>query len=340
GDGCPDGVSCLAGDCPEITQNVPIGCSEDNLTIDIDSGKKYFLLVDGYNNAGASGYARVGYSTIYTSTGEAMKYTQNNTTWTIWTRPLCIYVEGSLCKLASITGLDPWYCASNTSITLTTSPAGGTLSGPGISGLIFNSSLAGVGTHHIIYSYTDGNCSEVDTQQVIVYASPAADFTYTVNGAVVDFTDNSSLAANWVWDFSDGYISTLKNVTHFFLYGGIYDVELIVKEDSLICEDNVTKQIDMTHLGASEIDPTGPKLSVFPNPGSALLHLVYTPVGSSDAEILVYDALGVLQINLIMEPTHSATLIHELDISFLASGVYFLQLQIGDETRRVKFVKD
>ncbi|MCH8903308.1 MAG: T9SS type A sorting domain-containing protein [Bacteroidetes bacterium] len=314
---------------------------EVDLSIPVDTGKKYYVLIDGYQNAGASGYSCAGTSSSYTDTGENFKYSNNGVGfWYTYSTPMAIYVEGCFCPCASIDGLDPWYCSVNTDVTLNLSPAGGTLTGPGTNGTIFNSSSAGPGTHELIYSYTNGSCSDIDTQQVIVYASPAADFTYSVNGSTVDFMDNSTMAATWVWDFDDGYVSTLKDVTHFFLYGGIYNVKLMVMEDSLICGDDVTKQVDMTHLGTDELYSEGRGLSLFPNPGSDLVNVIYTPLGSSLGKLRVYDALGVLQIEVVVETDGVTSRSHELDISRLAKGIYFLQLQIDEETRRLKFIKN
>jgi hypothetical protein len=47
------------------------------------------------------------------------------------------------------------FCDSDAPVELTGSPAGGIFSGPGISGSTFSPSAAGVGTHEIIYTYTE-----------------------------------------------------------------------------------------------------------------------------------------------------------------------------------------
>lgn len=61
-------------------------------------------------------------------------------------------------------------CSGPGFITLTGgSPAGGTYSGPGVSGGTFTPSVAGVGTHTLTYTYTDSsNCTAVLTAQVVV----------------------------------------------------------------------------------------------------------------------------------------------------------------------------
>ncbi|MEP7168616.1 MAG: T9SS type A sorting domain-containing protein, partial [Bacteroidota bacterium] len=70
----------------------------------------------------------------------------------------------------SFTGLAATYNVSASAATLTGSPAGGTFSGPGISGNTFTPASAGVGgPYTIVYSYTDGNgCSNSASHQTTV----------------------------------------------------------------------------------------------------------------------------------------------------------------------------
>jgi len=74
------------------------------------------------------------------------------------------------------------FCVNEMPTDLTGSPAGGTFSGDGItdaSAGTFDPSIAGVGTHTITYTYTDGNnCTNSNTVDVEVFALP----TVTVSG--------------------------------------------------------------------------------------------------------------------------------------------------------------
>lgn len=73
----------------------------------------------------------------------------------------------------SFTGLSAEYCEDAANAPLVGTPAGGTFAGPGIVGSEFSPVAAGVGTHTIAYSYTDGNgCSDTYTEQVIVNEIP------------------------------------------------------------------------------------------------------------------------------------------------------------------------
>ncbi|OFX42888.1 MAG: hypothetical protein A2046_08455 [Bacteroidetes bacterium GWA2_30_7] len=60
----------------------------------------------------------------------------------------------------SISGLNPNFNLNDASVTLYGTPSGGTFVGTGVTGNSFNPSIAGVGSHTVVYIYTDGNgCS-------------------------------------------------------------------------------------------------------------------------------------------------------------------------------------
>lgn len=63
------------------------------------------------------------------------------------------------------------YCTLDANGILIGTPAGGTFSGPGVTGSIFNPSTAGVGVHNVVYSFTDANgCTNADTIPMTVNA--------------------------------------------------------------------------------------------------------------------------------------------------------------------------
>lgn len=79
-------------------------------------------------------------------------------------------------------GVPPAVCVDDVNITLTGSPAGGTWSGPGVTGNIFDPSAAGSGTHDLIYNYTDGNgCSGADTVSITVNLCLGINSSSTLN---------------------------------------------------------------------------------------------------------------------------------------------------------------
>ncbi|MDG1332358.1 MAG: PKD domain-containing protein [Crocinitomicaceae bacterium] len=75
-------------------------------------------------------------------------------------------------------------------------------------------------------------------------ATATATYTESANALVVDFTDASSNADSWVWDFGDGNTSTQQNPTHTYAVDGTYTVCLIA---SSVCDaDTVCTTITVT----------------------------------------------------------------------------------------------
>ena len=70
----------------------------------------------------------------------------------------------------TFTGTLAAQCITSTTYALTGgAPAGGSYSGPGVSGANFNASVAGAGSHTITYTYTDGNgCINSATNTIAV----------------------------------------------------------------------------------------------------------------------------------------------------------------------------
>lgn len=98
----------------------------------------------------------------------------------------------------------------NTSFNLTGGlPTGGTYSGTSVSGGVFNASTAGVGTHAVTYTYTDGfGCSNSATENIVVVEANTAATSVTADNNVVCNAGSAMLTvnggnlvtgANWYW---------------------------------------------------------------------------------------------------------------------------------------------
>ncbi|MGE0077760.1 MAG: T9SS type A sorting domain-containing protein [Bacteroidales bacterium] len=121
----------------------------------------------------------------------------------------------TLADLASV-------CEGSAAVTLTGgSPALGTFSGTGVSGNTFDPTIAGVGTHSITYSYTDGNgCTNSASKDKVVNALPTvvANATQTVLCEGDPLTLTGGGATSYIWDqgVDDGvefYPSTTQTYT-------------------------------------------------------------------------------------------------------------------------------
>ena len=76
----------------------------------------------------------------------------------------------------------------------------------------------------------DGNCSDTTTQTVTVNPAPVVVFSASATSAcdslTVTFTNNTTGATSYNWDFGDGFTSTDVNPTHTYNVPGIYSVTL------------------------------------------------------------------------------------------------------------------
>ncbi|MDP4222953.1 MAG: PKD domain-containing protein [Bacteroidota bacterium] len=136
--------------------------------------------------------------------------------------------------VVSITNVGVQYI-NGPSITLNVTPAGGILSGDGISGNTFSPTQAGIGTHVIQYETIPDRfgCMGKDTIhiRVMMPPPPIAEFgpdTVGCNPLTVYFKNKSLYGETYIWGFGDGQFSTAANPVHTFYVPGVYIIKLIV----------------------------------------------------------------------------------------------------------------
>ncbi len=116
---------------------------------------------------------------------------------------------------AVIDELNDFYCFSDTTISLSGNPEGGSFSGPGVEQGTFNPMMAGEGFHIIQYDYGEGECSSSD--QLIVEVGAPISLNLTLEADSICFGEGTTLTAipsggvandyvvNWQPDLGLGY---------------------------------------------------------------------------------------------------------------------------------------
>jgi len=168
------------------------------------------------------------------------------------------------------------------------------------------------------------------------YFQPLAvsEFTYTVLGAQVNFTNASQneWTTSYAWNFGDNATSTDANPSHTYTESGVYAVSLTVQND---CgADTYTLNITIS-VGIDEETPFN-TFSVYPNPASDML-LFNAPASPSAWTATILDVTGqTVQSNPSIAPGKEI----QLSLENLAQGTYFLKLsnQNNDLIRR-PFIK-
>lgn len=136
--------------------------------------------------------------------------------------------------------------------------------------------------------------------------------TVNLPTATVNFTNTSSNAISYFWDFDDGSTSTDVNPWHAFTAAGTYNV-MLVAENGICANDTMFFAIVVN--GAVGIEEAGSDLVVFPNPFEGHLYIsgIDKPI-----EYSLYDLSGQLMGNGFTN--------NEISLSHLATGTYILEI--------------
>jgi PKD repeat protein len=174
-------------------------------------------------------------------------------------------------------------------------------------------------TQYIVQVTGANGCLASDTVLVIPgnYPKPVADFSYVLFDMQMTFTDLSSDAYGWDWDFGDGNYSTDQNPVHVYTANGNYNVTLIAYNG---CDgDTITKSL--TVIGVSET-PLESVMSLIPNPANRNL-TISVPSNVTLHFVRITDLTGrkVFELN--------GNIPEVLDVSTLEVGVY--QVTIGTD---------
>lgn len=162
--------------------------------------------------------------------------------------------------------------------------------------------------------------------EVISTFSMSNDTVDLSNNAPVIFSNASTGATTYLWDFGDGSAtSTLENPNHTYLTPGMYTVELKATTDA--CTDTSFRQVvvlsPITNTVKNSLDDLIKVLS-----GENTIELVFTTALSSDVRISLYNSLGqqVLGESTVITPGNVL-----LDFADKARGVYYIRIQSQED---------
>lgn len=142
--------------------------------------------------------------------------------------------------------------------------------------------------------------------------------TYSAAGNVITFTNSSSNATTYAWDFGDNSTDTQQNPTHPYLDGS-YTVTLIAGNG---CDaDTITIPVVIA-TGINDITADAAQLQVFPNPSNGMFTLSLENRMLYPATLKVYNSTGACVYNLPVQSDKTA-----VDLSQLPSGMYSLLLR-------------
>lgn len=166
------------------------------------------------------------------------------------------------------------------------------------------------GTYTVTLTVSNAAGSSTSTQNIVVSGGPTANFTSTVSVLTATFTNTSSNATSYNWDFGDSESSTASDPSHTYAEDGIYMVVLTATND---CGTSTFTQnvVITTSPGAG--------FSVNMSSGCAVLTTTFTDISSGDPVSWEWDFPG---------GTPSSSTEQNPTVQYFVPGVYDVTLVV------------
>jgi len=191
-------------------------------------------------------------------------------------------------------------------------------------------------TEATTYTMTASNaigCFSQDSVRVDVDPLPRAGFSYSLTARDVTFSNTSTNADSYLWEFGDGADNTDRNTFHRYAQDGDYTVVLTATND---CgSDDTTVVIKIENLGYENLRNSG--YHVYPNPASSSINIRKLPGTPLQYDWEIYDVNGKL-IDRTFEFIQQSD--YQIDVSHFTPGIYFLEITDEHGLNRIKFVKE
>jgi len=157
--------------------------------------------------------------------------------------------------------------------------------------------------------------SQSNTIEITIFEHPIAAYTYNADNQEITFTNTSTEATNYSWDFGDGNNSTDENPIHTYDVSGTYNVSLTASNQ--VCSDDIySENINVTFVGISDIKSD---IKIIPNPNNGRFTLL-TPLNSATINIYYINGQEVYS-----NKNSNSSLV--IDISDLSSGIYLIKIE-------------
>ncbi len=166
----------------------------------------------------------------------------------------------------------------------------------------------------------NGSVTEQKDDYIDVTQLPTAQFTYSSSELTVNFTNQSTGATDYLWDFGDGNTSTEENPVHTYATGGAFSVSLnAILQD---CEDNSTVVINVPVVGINE-SAEDRTFTILPNPNNGQF-VIETENLINVVQVTIFDIAG--KIIFTREEITSNNPTVPINLDGIRKGVYFVKI--------------
>ncbi|MCC7466355.1 MAG: PKD domain-containing protein, partial [Saprospiraceae bacterium] len=198
---------------------------------------------------------------------------------------------------------------------------------------------SGIGPHTVVYP-TPGNKNVrlivnnpfgADTQLHVLHVRPlaTANFTFTQNLLTASFTNTSTNATSYLWDFGDGMTSTEANPVHTYTTPGVYTVTLSATN---ACRTH-TQTATVGVTGINELEDRM-DIRILPNPTSGDFTVELSSKINGSVQLNMFDAAGRRVVQKETQVKQGIQLVR-FEHMELPKGIY--QLNIQTEGKQATF---
>lgn len=180
-------------------------------------------------------------------------------------------------------------------------------------------------------------CNGVGTSAPITLtfgAVPTAVASFTTSGTVVTFTNTSSGATTYSWDFGDQTNSSASNPVHAFAGNGSYTVILTATNGN--CSDTAHLTVVLS-VGIEELETIGQSV-VYPNPAQNEVNVGVYLNEATEVAINIYDVTGKLVAEGYKGLMNSGENIVKLNTTDLNSGLYSTVITTGKSVKNLRLI--
>ncbi len=200
------------------------------------------------------------------------------------------------------------------------------------------------GTYNVTLVASGPGGTDQLSQNITVTITPGPDAAATINNtvvylpnAIVSFTNNSTDADSYFWDFADGNTSTDANPWNLYGAVGTYDIMLVAMSNGCA---NDTTYFSVEVLEESDVNVSEQvfeNVTVYPNPFEGNIILKGLSGIHSEVTISLVDMSG--RVVYLSSKIDAKDFIEINGLNNISKGVYQLILSTENENRTFKLVK-
>ena len=171
-----------------------------------------------------------------------------------------------------------------------------------------------------------------DIEIVAAQMLPTADFDFAISGTAVAFENLSQFGDTYLWEFGDDSTSTEMSPVHVYAEDGNYDVTLTVTNS---CgSETITILVSTTTIGINDNEVL--TFGLYPNPTSNQLFIQPSMTVNTELTFEVISTSGQIILTKQIARMDNAETV-QLDVSGMASGIYYLKIVGNDQQSVLRF---